>query len=962
LDAVVDDEDEFEFTSSNSDDEDIDVKVLKLEACISCNSLPHTPVVNNDLSIVNHYNLHFDWINDIKLVNGNQNLVSCSSDLSIKIVNLATDQITRFPNHHTDYIRKLSYNPTHSPHQIASGGLDGKINIWDLSTLKSFHSINNTTNLSSTTSSIYSLANNANIIATGGPSHTINLFDKRSHANPYITKLIGHLDNIKCLLMNDRFILSGSSDCSIKLWDLRTYKLYKKFDIHDYPVWSLTSPGDDFSTFYSGDKSGRIMKTDVSQLSTFSQEKIPEFESFTASDVSILDEKVGVSTIIADEESPVLSLCCQGQLIFSSNSNCFNQYIIPNTSQIAAYQYLRVGIDHLINKDLLEIDESVIPATSPSNQDDLNSDFYDLISHLSMDTHNVDVQSTFLSIHNANETPPTEANERFDSDEDFSSMFIDPNGGPSKEFINVYKDDAGHNFYRNEGTIDETPVEILLNPILSQNVCYIPYNYKPLAKFKIEPKSIVSKRMFNDKRQIIVLYLNGDVKIWDMLTCCVVRTWANEIQGICLDTKQLETRAKEMDNIFLKLQVNETLNNWCDVEIKAGKLFVTLKESSFLNVEIYLDELVKKYPMLSLDHDDNVHLKAKNVKANCEDRHYLGGIVLSSFFHEYALYEWQYDLKVREELRNLNKVDDDTSVSTNLKKFKYFSKTSYPSTTSSTRIFTGKDTESTKSTEEHDVTLVSKSLSMTSLTSSSGLVEDSISRLLLANRKHYTEKYQSNGHRSGLVESLLRVDYIDLSVREGNLSDTVPYFPLINSKTVLPQDLQIMIFEYSPDLGNYRDVSSFLLKDVNDNTMVNELRTQLPRWVGWPILYNRYSPREAPKIAFQLSECNYLELSPTRKIGGKTQKKIKRLPTLESSIKLTSHNMLRVSRILTYLTEKFDSKTPEMKNGKPATEWLVLECKGIELTNEMTLQTIKTNIWKSSSDIELLYRRRFDPM
>ncbi|KAK6881257.1 DUB-associated factor 1 [Candida tropicalis] len=135
----------------------------------------------------------------------------------------------------------------------------------------------------------------------------------------------------------------------------------------------------------------------------------------------------------------------------------------------------------------------------------------------------------------------------------------------------------------------------------------------------------------------------------------------------------------------------------------------------------------------------------------------------------------------------------------------------------------------------------------------------------------------------------------------------------------------------------------------------------LPRWVGQPILYNKHPVKESPKLTFQLTEVDYSTLPPNFKIGGKSQKKIKKLPDVEGSIKLTSHNMLRVSKILSYLTDKFESSTKEMKDKKlkPA-DWLVLECRGQELTYDMTLQTIKTKIWKSGSDIELTFRRKYD--
>ena len=179
--------------------------------------------------------------------------------------------------------------------------------------------------------------------------------------------------------------------------------------------------------------------------------------------------------------------------------------------------------------------------------------------------------------------------------------------------------------------------------------------------------------------------------------------------------------------------------------------------------------------------------------------------------------------------------------------------------------------------------------------------------------------------------------------------------------------MNVILFEYSPELGNYRDLCSFKVSDINNllefpqQNLINELRCSLPHWIGQPILYNRFNLKDAPKITFRLLEVDYFNLPPTVKIGGKSQRKIKSLPALESSIKLTSHNMLRVSKILYFLTDKFDGSTKEMKDKKmKPTDWLVLECKGQELSNSMTLQTIKTKVWKSSTDIELRYRRRYD--
>ncbi|KAI5961453.1 uncharacterized protein KGF55_004076 [Candida pseudojiufengensis] len=854
------------------DCEDVNEKILRLETSISSNPLPyHKPKYNSDgFKIIDNHNLHFDWINDIQLINNDRQLISCSADLSIKIIDLFNQtSIYKLPNVHTDYIKKLAYSST-CPNKLVSGGLDGNIVNWDLNQLKPINVLENisTTNLPS---SIYSLAkNDQGIISTGGPSKTINLYDSRSCQ--FIRKLIGHQDNIRCLLMNDQFLICGSSDTLIKLWDLRTFKVYKNFDIHDSSIWSFYSP--DSSTlkeFYSGDKNGNIIKTDLSQLFMNKTKEDSFSSSFNNSETTIIDEKLGVSTMIAKTNSPVLSIVTENvnNTIFTSNCDSLDRYTNPNTSNLSEYQYLKTCLEYSINRDTSYKDNNILDDLQSSPQpDDLNSDFYDLVSHLSMDTnhHNLDLQSTFSqNINQIEGTPPTfdedseDDNSSSSGNDTYLSMFLNVNGGPSIEFINAFQQEPEYEnpFYdssRNENSqqskliedhLDPTPVEILLNRLPSEQVTIIPFNIKPIISHGILPKSVISKRIFNNKRQIMVLYLNGDIKIWDILICKEIKKFSNQNSNFLLG-KDIEGRNKEMDDLFQEFQNSDTLNNWCEVEIKAGKLLVTTRETSIMNVEIYYDDLIKDYPYLAIDSPETIARlgeTAKNFTVSNDDRFHVGLILINSIFSEYVKYE--------------------------------------------------------------------------------------------------------------------------RSVENIKIDETLRYYPIINYKH-FPKDMNMILFEHSPELGNYRDLNYFKLNDIENlsktqnQQLLNDLR-MLPKWISQPILYNKLTIKESPKITFQLLEYDYFQLPPNVKIGGKSQRKIKSLPALESSIKLTSHNMLRVSKILYFLTDKFENKTKEMKDKKlKPTDWLVLECKGIELQNNMTLQTIKTKIWKKNTDIELKFRRKFD--
>lgn len=980
---------EFSFGNGDVDDsQDLDEKLLRLETAILSNPLHYrNPPSRYDASGVKNYNIHFDWINDLKLVNNDKSLVTALADLSLKLIDLDGDEsdVQKFQNIHTDYIKKLS---SIAPQNlVVSGGLDGNVVIWDLATLKPVQQFQNCSVSHHLPRSIYALSNNhLNLISTGGPNNTINIYDRRVSAegqSNLIRRLVGHQDNVRCLLMNSGFILSGSSDTMVKLWDMRNFKVYKNFEFHEDAVWSLStslssgsdSQVGDFSVFYSGDKGGNIVKTDLSYLSSHSHLHDSETfltSAFLSSDMSFIDEKVGLCTLVAKSDSPIVSLCIEeDRSIFASTYTSLERYYVPETDPLAKYQYLRTCVDYSMNLEILVDDElSNALEGTPGDQSDLNSDFYDIVSHLSMDSTNLDIQSSLSGTNFSTHCNPE--NEYVVTSE-YTSMFLNTNGGPSLEYVNAYKDEVNSGNLRLDAklVVDETPVEILLNSITANRILTIPFNRKAFQYFQISPKSIISKRMFNNKRCLLTLYLNGDIKVWDVLICKEIRSFPFSNNQCPLTENDLKERTKDFDSIFQDLQTMDTLNNWCEVEIKSGKLLVTLNEASISNVDIYYDDLIASYPFLSIDHPD--FPVSKNVKVSNDERFPIARIFLNSIFHNYALYEWAADIKLRDEMKSMIKSKGNGSIEEDSQ-----SVASSEETTMRKRLFTRKSSKSNLPqaiTSRHSPS-ASVASEMSELGTDSQEVSykidpanprpsDSIANILHMNYLVYCDKY----NRDKSVNTSLKL-YTNDPEFQYHKEDEEHYKPLIAPQR-LPGDLLIIIFETSPDLGNYREVCSFHLDDLNSLVfpapkgsakaqLVKQLQYNLPRWIGQPILYDKFPFKELPKIAFQLFEVDYAELPPDKKIGGKSQKKIKKLPVLESSIKLTSQHMLRVNKVLYYLTDKFDSRTSEMKDKKAPNEWLVLECRGQELDPKMTLQTIKTKIWKSNSDIDLRFRRKFD--
>lgn len=163
---------------------------------------------------------------------------------------------------HTDYVKRVAA-PSHRPTWIAAGGLDRKVCLWDLNGGGQRLQLDVSDADSPTKGSVYALACNESLIATGGPENVVKLWDPRSARQ--ITKFVGHTGNIRDILIsqdNDT-IMTASSDKTVKIWSVTAGRCTHTLGMHNDSVWCLKSSHAELSTFYSGDRSGFVAKTDT---------------------------------------------------------------------------------------------------------------------------------------------------------------------------------------------------------------------------------------------------------------------------------------------------------------------------------------------------------------------------------------------------------------------------------------------------------------------------------------------------------------------------------------------------------------------------------------------------------------------------------------------------------------------------------------------------------------------------
>ncbi|TQN74743.1 UBP9-binding protein [Colletotrichum shisoi] len=252
---------------------------------------------------------HMAWINDIVLANNNSAVVTASNDLTVKVwrPHSETNDIAATIGEHADYVKCVATPPGGSVNWVASGGFDRKIYLWDLNGGGKTLEIDTQGDEIAEKGSIYALSVGHNIMANGGPESVVRLWDPRSGKR--VTKFVGHTDNVRGVLLNEAGdkVLTASSDHTIKLWSVTAGRCMYTFTMHDDSVWSLFSDDPELGTFYSSDRSGFVVKTDVRG----SQEDMDE----------------GLSVAVAHESHSISKVVAAGDYIWTAtNTSSINRW------------------------------------------------------------------------------------------------------------------------------------------------------------------------------------------------------------------------------------------------------------------------------------------------------------------------------------------------------------------------------------------------------------------------------------------------------------------------------------------------------------------------------------------------------------------------------------------------------------------------------------------------------------
>lgn len=523
-------------------------------------------------------------------------------------------------------------------------------------------------------------------------------------------------------------------------------------------------------------------------------------------------------------------------------------------------------------------------------------------------------------------------------------------------------------------------VQINSQKVPDHAVEVVTFNEAPLQSID-GSNGLVLSRLLNNRRHVATMDQNGCIYVIDIVQCGLVRKidtrdarYAIGSVSDCLDDED------RFEQITDGLQTDESLPQWCSVQTKGGMLFITLNESSFTSCEIYEDEFLHQYAGRALgmereekkdENSSENSSSASSISSKPTPRYNLGKVVLKSLFCDFIGEAFtSQQIKIRATIRAKERSEEEREMKSlhKLSVWKTLSRTKSggrdktdgrrslrsvsSSSAASMRSSGDKDTEKKKKKKkkgffkrylhhgkhDEDDEDAAKDKHGGSEDNNGGV--DVADAQTEEERKKFLEKEyrkQLQDEIMGLTTTKQVLDWMDergisgpdgvmLADEDDEKKLNTPYFKY---------DKKIMV-TINENIRTYgTDTKTLFLTHMGEQKdLYSSLEDLLPAWVSRAVLLDAY------------------EHIPGRKVEFTVEPDISGLPGLQklNSNKLSANSLLRIDRVIAYVK----GKLPESeKHGQ-----FEILCRGNVLDNKATLNTVKNRIWKSSGNVQLIYRKK----
>jgi WD40 repeat protein len=187
----------------------------------------------NTGKLIRSFKGHVEPVQVVVITQNGKYIVSGSDDKTIKLWDIKTGRLVRSFEGHKGPVRSVTITPNRK--YIVSGSWDDTIKLWNINTgklIKSFKGHKDDV-------SSVAISPNGNYIVSGSRDNTIKLWDintrkilRNINTGKILRNFKGHTDEVWSVTItpNGKYIVSGSFDNTIKLWDIYTGKLIRSFE------------------------------------------------------------------------------------------------------------------------------------------------------------------------------------------------------------------------------------------------------------------------------------------------------------------------------------------------------------------------------------------------------------------------------------------------------------------------------------------------------------------------------------------------------------------------------------------------------------------------------------------------------------------------------------------------------------------------------------------------------------